>query len=76
MKLVQTKETNNKGMVLCASGTRQIEIFTKGCHGMTENSYDLLLFSKHLVSENVSLSQDVCLDLLFNYYRFGAFVRT
>lgn len=77
MKLVGARfRTNHKEMVLCVSGTQQIEIFTKGCHGMTEKSYDLLLFSKHLVSEKVSLSQDIRLDLLSNYHGFGAFVRT
>lgn len=45
-------------MVLCASGTWQVEIFAKGCHGITEHLYTLLQFSKHLVNEYVILGQD------------------
>lgn len=49
-------EQKIKEMVHCASLTWQVKIFVKGlCHRITEHLYDLLLFSKLLVSENVIL---------------------
>lgn len=66
-------------MFLSAAGTWQVEIFAKGCHGITEHLYDVL-FSKHLVSENVILGQDNYTNphaqTGFDDYGFGVLVST